>query len=175
MARKKLFKSFTAAAIAALTVTAGIAVTGAIGDGFNPAGLLAPTTAYAFEHQSYADSTGYSLRLDGDTWHCYNADGQVDYSYDGLALNQYCWWKVTNGTVDFSFKGIAENQYGSWMITNGIVDFDYTGRCQYGGKIYDVTRGYAVYVKDNDTSSKENSNAENNVTSNNNEILYKLM
>ena len=37
------------------------------------------------------------------------------------------------------------------------------------------TRGYAVYVKDNDTSSKENSNADNNVTSNNNEILYKLM
>ncbi len=279
MLKKKLFKSlksFTAAAIAALTVTAGIAATGA---GFNPAGLLAPTTAYAFEHQSYADSTGYSLRLDGDTWHCVNADGQIDYSYDGLAenefgwwkvsngevdfgfnglaLNQYGWWKVTggavdfsytgmaeneygwwyvtngavdfgytglsfnqygwwylengtvnfdytglkpnefgwwkitdgyvdfgytglaydeavgwwkvtNGAVDFRFKGIAENQYGSWMITNGTVDFGYTGRCQYGGKIYDVTGGYAVYVKDNDTGSKENSNAENNVTGNNN-------
>lgn len=154
MLKKKLFKSlksFTAAAIAALTVTAGIAVTGATGDGFNPAGLLAPTTAYAFEHQSYADSTGYSLRLDGDTWHCVNADGQIDYNYDGLAENDFGWWKVAGGAVDFNFNGIAANQYGSWMMKNGTVDFGYTARCQYDGKIYDVTNGYAVYVADNDT------------------------
>ena len=133
MARKKLFKSlksFTAAAIVALTVTAGIAVTGATGDGFNPAGLLAPTTAYAFEHQSYADSTGYSLRLDGDTWHCVNADGQIDYDYDGLAENEFGWWKVSNGEVDFGFNGLALNQYGWWYVENGTINFNYTGMAE---------------------------------------------
>lgn len=133
MLKKKLFKSlksFTAAAIAALTVTAGIAVTGATGDGFNPAGLLAPTTAYAFEHQSYADSTGYSLRLDGDTWHCVNADGQIDYNYDGLAENEFGWWKVSNGEVDFGFNGLALNEYGWWKVTGGAVDFSYTGMAE---------------------------------------------
>ena len=133
MLKKKLFKSlksFTAAAIAALTVTAGIAVTGAIGTGFNPAGLLSPTTAYAFEHQSYADSTGYSLRLDGDTWHCVNADGQIDYNYDGLAENEFGWWKVSNGEVDFGFNGLALNEYGWWKVTGGAVDFSYTGMAE---------------------------------------------
>ena len=133
MLKKKLFKSlksFTAAAIAALTVTAGITATGATGAGFNPAGLLAPTTAYAFEHQSYADSTGYSLRLDGDTWHCVNADGQIDYSYDGLAENEYGWWKVTGGEVDFGFTGLALNQYGWWYVENGTINFNYTGMAE---------------------------------------------
>ena len=56
MIKKNLFKkikTFTAAAIAALTVTAVAGVTGT-----NPAGLLNATTAYAMEHQSYTDSTG---------------------------------------------------------------------------------------------------------------------
>ena len=133
MLKKHLFKSlksFTAAAIAALTVTAGVAVTGATGTGFNPAGLLAPTTAYAFEHQSYADSTGYSLRLDGDTWHCINADGQIDYTYDGLAENEFGWWKVSNGEVDFGFNGLALNQYGWWYVENGTINFNYTGMAE---------------------------------------------
>ena len=134
MIKKNLFKkikTFTAAAIAALTVTTGAtAVAGVAGTGFNLAGLLNTTTAYAFEHQSYADNTGYSLRLDGDTWHCYNADGQIDYNYDGLALNDFGWWKVSNGEVDFSFTGLALNQYGWWYVENGTINFNYTGMAE---------------------------------------------
>ena len=51
--------------------------------------LSGTVTACVFDHQSYADSTGYSLRLDGDVWHSYNSDNQIDYDYDGLAQNEY--------------------------------------------------------------------------------------
>ena len=134
MIKKNLFKkikTFTAAAIVALTVTTGAtAVAGVAGTGFNLAGLLNTTTAYAFEHQSYADNTGYSLRLDGDTWHCYNAAGEIDYSYDGLALNDFGWWKVSNGTADFTFTGLALNEYGWWYAENGTINFDYKGMAE---------------------------------------------
>ncbi len=100
---------------------------GLIGKADNSAGMV---TVYAFDHQSYSDSTGYSLRLDGDVWHCYNSDNKIDYSYDGLAQNEYGWWKVNNGGVDFSFDGLAENEYGWWKVSGGAVDFSYSGMAE---------------------------------------------
>ena len=125
MIKKHLFK--TVKALTAAAIVAVGAMTGLIGKADNSAGMV---TAYAFDHQSYSDSTGYSLRLDGDVWHCYNSDNQVDYSYDGLAQNEYGWWKVNNGEVDFSFDGLAENEYGWWKVSGGAVDFSYSGMAE---------------------------------------------
>lgn len=122
MIKKHLFK--TVKALTAAAIVAVGAMTGLIGKADNSAGMV---TAYAFDHQSYSDSTGYSLRLDGDVWHCYNSHNEIDYSYDGLAQNEYGWWKVNNGEVDFSFDGLALNEYGWWKVSNGAVDFTFTG------------------------------------------------
>ena len=124
MIKKHLFKTVKALTAAAIVAVGAMMGAGLIGKADNSAGMV---TAYAFDHQSYSDSTGYSLRLDGDVWHCYNSDNQVDYSYDGLAQNEYGWWKVNNGEVDFSFDGLALNEYGWWKVSNGAVDFTFTG------------------------------------------------
>ena len=124
MIKKHLFKTVKALTAAAIVAVGAMTGAGLIGKADNSAGMV---TAYAFDHQSYSDSTGYSLRLDGDVWHCYNSDNQIDYSYDGLAQNEYGWWKVNNGEVDFSFDGLALNEYGWWKVSNGAVDFTFTG------------------------------------------------
>ena len=72
------------------------------------------------------------------------ANGTVDFTYNGMAQNEYGWWKITNGTVDFSFNGIASNQYGYWVIANGGVDFSYNGEYTYGAYTYNVVNGYAM-------------------------------
>ena len=127
MIKKHLFKTVKALTAAAIVAVGTMTGAGLIGKADNSAGMV---TAYAFDHQSYSDSTGYSLRLDGDVWHCYNSDNQVDYSYDGLAQNEYGWWKVNNGEVDFSFDGLAENEYGWWKVSGGAVDFSYSGMAE---------------------------------------------
>ena len=127
MIKKHLFKTVKALTAAAIVAVGAMTGAGLIGKADNSAGMV---TAYAFDHQSYSDSTGYSLRLDGDVWHCYNSDNQIDYSYDGLAQNEYGWWKVNNGEVDFSFDGLAENEYGWWKVSGGAVDFSYSGMAE---------------------------------------------
>lgn len=124
MIKKHLFKTVKALTAAAIVAVGAMTGAGLIGKADNSAGMV---TAYAFDHQSYSDSTGYSLRLDGDVWHCYNSHNEIDYSYDGLAQNEYGWWKVNNGEVDFSFDGLALNEYGWWNVSNGAVDFTFTG------------------------------------------------
>ena len=37
------------------------------------------------------------------------------------------WYFVVNGNIDYSFTGIASNRYGRWYVKNGKVGFDYTG------------------------------------------------
>ena len=127
MIKKHLFKTVKALTAAAIVAVGAMTGAGLIGKADNSAGMV---TAYAFDHQSYSDSTGYSLRLDGDVWRCYNSDNQIDYSYDGLAQNEYGWWKVNNGEVDFSFDGLALNEYGWWYVENGAINFSYSGMAE---------------------------------------------
>ena len=54
-------------------------------------------------------------------------DGKVDTSYNGIAQNQYGWWRVKDGYVDFSANGIYKNEHGWWKTTNGKVTFKETG------------------------------------------------
>ena len=65
------------------------------------------------------------ISADGN-WY-YSVDGVTDYNYNGLAENEYGWWKVSNGEIDFSYNGLADNKYGWWKITNGTVDFNANG------------------------------------------------
>lgn len=127
MIKKHLFKTVKALTAAAIVAVGAMTGAGLIGKADNSAGMV---TAYAFDHQSYSDSTGYSLRLDGDVWHCYNSHNEIDYSYDGLAQNEYGWWKVNNGEVDFSFDGLALNEYGWWYVENGAINFSYSGMAE---------------------------------------------
>ena len=98
-------------------------------------------TAYAMEHQNSTNSAGHTLILDDNIWHCYGSDNLIDYTYDGLLLNEYGWWKISNGTVDFSFNELALNEYGWWKITNGAVDFTYNGMAQNEYGNWYVTNG----------------------------------
>ena len=67
------------------------------------------------------------------SWY-YVVDNAVDYSYNGLAANEYGWWYVSNGTIDFGYTGMAANEYGWWYVSNGTIDFGYTGMAvnEYG-------------------------------------------
>ena len=38
--------------------------------------------------------------------------GAIDFAFDGMALNDYGWWKVNNGSVNFGFNGLCSNEYG---------------------------------------------------------------
>ena len=98
-------------------------------------------TAYAMEHQNSTNSEGHTLILDDNIWHCYGSYNLIDYTYDGLLLNEYGWWKISNGTVDFSFNELALNEYGWWKITDGAVDFTYNGMAQNEYGNWYVTNG----------------------------------
>lgn len=98
-------------------------------------------TTYAMEHQNSTNSAGHTLILDDNIWHCYGSDNLIDYTYDGLLLNEYGWWKISNGTVDFSFNELALNEYGWWKITDGAVDFTYNGMTQNEYGNWYVTNG----------------------------------
>ena len=72
-----------------------------------------------------ADTNGLYLADDG-IWHYY-VNGNIDYSYTGLALNEYGWWYVRGGSIDWSYTGMAANEYGWWYVSNGSIDWSYTG------------------------------------------------
>lgn len=123
MIKKKLFnslKTLTAVSLVALSIVGGI----------NVSKVTEPVTAYAFEHQAYSNSSGYTLRYDNGEWRCYDSNGNLNTEYDGLALNEYGWWKVSNGVVDFSLTGLACNEYGWWYVENGAINFSYNGMAE---------------------------------------------
>lgn len=58
-----------------------------------------------------------------DKWYCYMGD-DIEWSYTGIAQNEYGWWRIVNGAVDFTANSIYQNEYGWWKCTNGKVTFD---------------------------------------------------
>ena len=78
---------------------------------------------------SYGTADG--LQYVNGKW-VYIKNGKVDTSYNGVAQNQYGWWKCKNGEVDFNFSGLAQNEHGWWYCKNGQVDFSFNGLCQLG-------------------------------------------
>lgn len=72
-----------------------------------------------------ADTNGLYLADDG-IWHYY-VNGNIDYSYTGLALNEYGWWYMTNGALDWNYTGLALNEFGWWYVNHGGIDWFYEG------------------------------------------------
>ena len=56
----------------------------------------------------------------------YAGDGSFA-CYNGLARNEYGWWKVENGKVNFDYTGLARNENGWVYVSGGKVNFNYTG------------------------------------------------
>ncbi|MEE1034526.1 MAG: polysaccharide deacetylase family protein [Agathobacter sp.] len=56
----------------------------------------------------------------------YAGDGSFA-GYNGLARNEYGWWKVENGKVNFDYTGLARNENGWFYVSGGKVNFNYTG------------------------------------------------
>ena len=56
-------------------------------------------------------------------WYCYMGD-DIEWSYTGIAKNEYGWWRIVEGRVDFDANSIYKNEYGWWKCTNGKVTFD---------------------------------------------------
>ena len=44
-----------------------------------------------------------------------------------MALNEYGWWYIKNGDVDFTYTGMACNEYGWWYFNNGQLDLSFYG------------------------------------------------
>lgn len=78
-------------------------------------------------------------KINGEWW-CVK-DGEIEYSYNGVAQNENGWWKIKDGKVDFTFKGLAKNDNGWWYLKDGKVDFNYNGIVQNEYGWWKVTNG----------------------------------
>ncbi len=68
-------------------------------------------------------------------------NGQLDWSYTGVAPNENGWWYIRNGALDWGYTGLASNEHGWWYITNGALDWNYTGVVSYGDGWWYVKNG----------------------------------
>ena len=81
-------------------------------------------------------------------WYYYK-NGNIDWSYTGLANNSNGWWYINKGIVDFNYtglvayrndwyyvgngkfqrdyNGVCRNENGDWIVSKGKVNFNYTG------------------------------------------------
>ena len=89
-------------------------------------------------HPEWSGSSGYALLryflnmcqkagpdvvYQNGEWVYINEYGNVDYTFTGLAPNEYGWWRIENGWVNFGYEGFAENEYGIWYLEGGCVQF----------------------------------------------------
>lgn len=100
-------------AILVFAFVVGIAPTGVMADIFN--GVV-----------SAAEASGSLRKVDGE-WLYYNAAGDYDDAYEGLAKNDWGWWYVKDGTIDFTYTGMAKNAYGWWHVKEGKLDTTFEG------------------------------------------------
>ena len=66
------------------------------------------------------------VQLDDGNWYRV-VNGAVDYSYTGVASNEYGWFYIRNGALDWGYTGLANNEYGWFYVKNGALDWGYTG------------------------------------------------
>ena len=92
--------------------------------------ILSKTPAYAGDG-SFAGYNGLA-RNEYGWWKVEN--GKVNFDYTGLARNENGWFYVSGGKVNFNYTGLAKNQYGWFYVSGGKVNFNYTGlaKNQYG-------------------------------------------
>ena len=83
---------------------------------------------------------GSWVKLINGTWY-YTKNGNIDYSYNGIAQNENGWWKITNGKVDFGYTGLAQNENGWFYCKKGKVDFSVDSIIQNSSGWWKVTKG----------------------------------
>ena len=97
---------------------------------------------------SSTDAFGRTITVQKDPfsgkWKSY-ANGQETY-VTGLASNAYGTWYCINGEVDFSFNGIAEAGAEKYYVQNGKVAYDYSGTISDDNYTYTVTNGQVTEV-----------------------------
>ena len=98
---------------------------------------------------------GLSETADKDNNWYYYKDGNIDYSYTGVAQNSNGWWRIVNGKVDFNCNSVEENENGWWYIRNGKVNFGYTGIAQNSNGWWRIVNGKVDF---NCNSVEENEN-----------------
>lgn len=104
---------------------------------------IAKTFGLKYEAQMILDSNGI--------WRA-TINDQINYSYTGLARNQYGYWYFENGLINYNYVGFAEYGSKEWYILNGHVPEDFTGMIlnQYGwwyvrgGELLRDYEGYAT-------------------------------
>lgn len=76
----------------------------------------------------------------------YVKNGCVQKGKVTVAKNQNGWWYIgKDGKVDFTYTGLATNQYGTWYIENGKVDFTYNDKfTDAEGYDYEIENGKVV-------------------------------
>ncbi len=67
------------------------------------------------------------MKLDSNNVWRYYVDDEIDYTYTGMAENEYGWWYFNNGNLDMTYTGMAYNDYGYWYFSDGTIDTTYTG------------------------------------------------
>lgn len=85
------------------------------------------------------DMGRWVININGE-WYCVK-DGEIEYSYNGIAQNENGWWKIKNGKVDFTYTGLGQNENGWWYCKNGKVDFTYNGIVKNENGWWKVTNG----------------------------------
>ena len=77
----------------------------------------------------------------------YFRNGDLIWDYTGLGCNiDQNWIYFENGRPNYSYTGMAQNEYGWWFVRNGFVDFTYTGMaCNEYGWWY-FNKGYIDYT-----------------------------
>ncbi len=76
---------------------------------------------------------GTVVKLSNGKWY-YCVDGEVDYTYTGVAKNSKGWWRIVKGELDWNCNSVEQNAKGWWYIVGGKVQFDYTGVANYANK-----------------------------------------
>jgi len=84
------------------------------------------------------------LICEGGIWYLYK-NGEIDKE-TSLVKNQKGWWYVKDGQIDFTYNGIASNQNGTWFVKNGKVDFRFTGEISIEGMLYQIRTGKVISV-----------------------------
>ncbi len=82
--------------------------------------------------------TGNTVARNGNGWWVIDADGKVDFTYDGFAQNANGWWYCEGGKVRFNKNSVIKDAKkaidGSadwWYVVGGKVQTSFTGLANY--------------------------------------------
>lgn len=88
-------------------------------------------------------STKTTVAKAGDKY-VYVKNGRVDYSYTGVADNEYGTWFLRNGVVGFDLNGVVSDGKNSYYVVQSKVQTNCNGFVDVNGQSYYMNRGKVV-------------------------------